>query len=129
MRIPVSERKTRSIIKYVIICFPPPPSSLSPSPVATDPTIVSLLQISATIVRVEWIQPSGGVTGYNIHYSGDGVPYSISGLSSVSTTHEITGLTNGRTYSISVETTSEHLSGESPTEPITLCECFLFSDI
>ena len=127
----LSERNAQSIIKYVIICFPPSPSSLSLSPVATDPTIVSLLQISATVVRVEWIQPSGGasVTGYNIHYSGDGVPYSISGLSSVSTSHEITGLTNGRTYSISVETTTKHLSGESPTEPITLSECFLFSDI
>ena len=99
------------------------PSSLSLSPVATDPTIVSLEQVSATTVRVEWSQPSGGatVTGYVVHYSSNGV--TPLGLPSTSTSHEITGLVNdGRTYSISVEATSEQLSGESATMAITLCE-------
>ena len=104
-------------------------SSLSLSPVATDPTIVLLSQVSATTVRVEWSQPSGGasVTGYNIHYSNNGVTNSALGLSSTSTSFNITGLTNGRTYSISVEATSELLSGESETEPITLCELYGYS--
>ena len=68
------------------------------------------------------------MTGYTVHYSSNGVTgVTESGLSA--TSHEITGLTIGHTYSISVEATSEHLSGESATQPITLCECFLFSDI
>ena len=102
---------------YIIICFH------FHSPVASDPTIVSLVQVSATAVRVGWSQPSGGAseTGYNIHYSSNGVTNSIYGLPSTSTSADITGLTNGHTYSISVEATSEHLSGES--EPLTIvCE-------
>ena len=99
------------------------------SPVTTDPNIVSLVQVSGTAVRVEWSQPSGGasVTGYTVHYSRNGVTDSIS-LPSTSTSHEITGLTNGRTYSISVEATTQQLSGVSEIMTIALCECF-FSDI
>ena len=67
------------------------------------------------------------MTGYTVHYSSNGVTNSISGLPSSS--YEITGLTNGHTYSISVEATSEQLSGESATMVITLCECFFFSDV
>ena len=92
------------------ISFPLSPSSLSLSPVATDPTIVSLAQVSATTVRVEWSQPSGGasVTGYNIHYSDGSTDRSMSAAAS-STSADITGLTNSGTYSISVEATSENL--------------------
>ena len=97
---------------------------LSPlfSLVATDPTIVSLVQVSATTVRVEWSQPSGGasVTGYTVHYSDGSTDRS---MSASSTSADITGLVNdGRPYSISVEATSEHLSGESASQDITLCE-------
>ena len=84
---------------------------------------MSLVKVSATAVRVEWSQPSGGasVTGYVVHYSSNDVTNSIPGLSPTSTSYDITGLTNGHTYSISVEATSEHLSGES--EPLTIvCE-------
>ena len=63
------------------------------------------------------------MTGYVVHYSSNGVTNSIPGLPPTSTSHVITGLTNGRTYSISVEATSEHLSGES--RDITLSECFV----
>ena len=62
------------------------------------------------------------MTGYVVHYSSNGVTNSIPGLPPTSTSHVITGLTNGRIYSISVEATSEHLSGES--EIISLSECF-----
>ena len=98
------------------------PSSLSLSPVATDPTIVSLAQVSATTVRVEWSQPSGeaSVTGYVVHYSSNDVTNFIPGLPSSATSHKITGLTNCGTYSISVEAISEQLSGESGA--LTLCE-------
>ena len=97
--------------------------STFPNAVAVDPTIMSLALVSATAVRVEWSQPSGGasVTGYVVHYSNNGVTNSVSGLSSYATSHEITGLTIGHTYSISVEATSEHLSGKS--EPMTIVVC------
>ena len=84
---------------------------------------MSLVKLSATAVRVEWSQPSGGatVTGYVVHYSDGSTDRSMSAAAS-STSADITGLVNdGRTYSISVEATSEHLSGES--EPLTIvCE-------
>ena len=61
------------------------------------------------------------MTGYNIHYSSiNGVTNSIYGQPSSATSHEITALTNCGTYSISVEATSEQLSGES--ENMTVCE-------
>ena len=55
------------------------------------------------------------MTGYTVHYSNGSMSMSAS-----STSADITGLTNGRTYSISVEATSEQLSGESETMIITL---------
>ena len=60
------------------------------------------------------------MTGYIVHYSDGSTDMS---MSASSTSTDITGLVNdGRTYSISVETTSEHLSGESETMTITLRE-------
>ena len=87
------------------------------------------MEVSATTVRVEWSQPRGGaaLTGYVVHYSSNGATYSISGLPSSAASHDITGLTGGRTYTISVEATSEHLSGNSNPMTIEKCECF-FSD-
>ena len=40
------------------------------SPVAGDPTLISLNQISPTAVRLIWSPPSGGaiVNGYVVHY-------------------------------------------------------------
>ena len=62
------------------------------------------------------------MTGYRVHYSNGSTDRSMSAAAS-STSADITGLVNdGRTYSISVEATSEHLSGESETMNITLCE-------
>ena len=52
------------------------------------------------------------VTGYIVRYN-DGGADSISTLSSSFTSTDITGITNGRIYTISVEATSQHLSGES----------------
>ena len=60
------------------------------------------------------------MTGYTVHYSSNDVNNSISGLPSSATSHDITGLTDCGSYSISVEATSEQLSGES--DPLTLCE-------
>ena len=60
------------------------------------------------------------MTGYVVHYSDHSTDRSMSAAVS-STSADITGLTNGRIYSISVEVTSEQLSGES--EPMTIVVC------
>ena len=87
------------------------------------PILKSLKQISATSVRVEWSQPSGGatVTGYVVHYS-DGDTDRIESVPASSTSSLITGLTNCISYTFSVEATSEHLSGESESLTIELGE-------
>ena len=91
------------------------------SPVAGAPTLTPLDQISPTAVRVTWSPPSGGatVTGYVVHYIGGN---KMRTEPSSSTSTDITGLTNGYTYAISVEATSQHLSGESERMTITLSE-------
>ena len=85
-----------------------------------NPPIITLQQLSATSVRVMWSQPSGGasVTGYIIRYN-DGGADIIRSLPPSLTNIDITGLTNGLTYTISVEATSQHLSRESQM-PFTL---------
>ena len=93
------------------------------SPVAGNPKLTSLDQISPTAVRVTWSPPSGGatVTGYVVHYRGSGSVGMMTEPSS-STSTDITGLTSGAPYAISVEATSQHLSGESGVMIITLRE-------
>ena len=94
------------------------------SAVAGDPTLIPLDQISLTAVRVTWSPPSGGatVTGYVVHYrTGSSVESKTEPSSSTST--DITDLTSGATYTISVEATSQHLSGKSEEMMITLRKC------
>ena len=90
---------------------------------AGDPTLTSLDQISPTTVRVTWSPPSGGatVTGYVVQYIGGG-SFRMRTVPSSSTSVDITDLTNGYTYAISVEATSQHLSGESERMTISLSE-------
>ena len=87
--------------------------STSPT-VANPPNIISLEQTLPTAVRVTWSPPSGGatVTGYIVHYRTDSFARTRS-VSLPSTSTDITGLTTGAIYTISVEATSQHLSGES----------------
>ena len=56
---------------------------------------------------------------YIVHYN-DGGPDMMRTVSPSSTSYDITGLTNGATYTISVEATSQQLSGESEEMTITL---------
>ena len=58
---------------------------------------------------------------YSVHYN-DGGPDMIRTVFPPSTSYDITDLTNGLTYTISVEATSQHLSGESEEMTITLRE-------
>ena len=65
------------------------------------------------------------MTGYTVHYSGGGDTGSVN-VESSATTVTITGLMNdGRTYTITVEAKSVHLSGES-TASVTLSECVIY---
>ena len=62
------------------------------------------------------------MTGYRVHYSGDGDEGYVS-RSASDTTADLEDLMNdGRTYTISVEARSEHLSGESVAVNVALCE-------
>ena len=87
--------------------------------------IESLERTVPGTVRVVWSQPTGGapVTEYIIHYtttdSSDSADM-ITGISAGSTSTDITGLTGGDSYTISVEARSGHLSGESGKRTITL---------
>ena len=63
------------------------------------------------------------MTGYIVHYSDGGTDMMRTVLSS-STSYDITGLTDGSTYTISVEATSQHLSGVS--QIITLRMCYIY---
>ena len=58
------------------------------------------------------------MTDYVVHYS-DGTTDSVAASS---TSTDITGLTSGLTYTISVEATSQHLSGESEERTIAVGE-------
>ena len=97
---------------------------LSP-PAAGDPTLDQPVQISPTAVRVTWSQPSGGATviDYTVHYTrDDGTARRINDISPNTATADITGLTNSRTYTITVEAVANGLSGESEERTITLRE-------
>ena len=61
------------------------------------------------------------MTGYVVHYS-DGDTDRTESVAASSTSYDITDLTSGLTYTISVEATSEHLSGVSDDMTITLGE-------
>ena len=93
---------------------------------AGDPIVAILNQASATVVSVAWVQPSGGatVTGYVVHYS-DGTTDRTKSVAASSTSTDISSLSSGRTYTISVEATSSQLSGESEVVTIAVGECIL----
>ena len=64
------------------------------------------------------------MTGYVVHYS-DGTTDRMGSVAASSTSTDITDLTSGLTYTISVEATSQHLSGESEERTIAVGECIL----
>ena len=61
------------------------------------------------------------MTGYVVHYIGGG-SVGTETVSSSSTSTDITDLSSGTAYTISVEATSQHLSGESEEMTVTLSE-------
>ena len=82
------------------------------SPAVVAPVISSLEQTAPTAVTVVWTPPQLSVTGYKVHYrpsSGGGARASqtISVDDPTTTTTVISGLTNGQSYTVSVEVTSD----------------------
>ena len=62
------------------------------------------------------------MTGYRVHYSGDGDEGSVSVSASATTTDLEDLMNDGRTYIISVEARSDQISGVSDTMDVPLCE-------
>ena len=84
---------------------------------------MSLEQTSPDTVTVIWSPPSSGatVTGYVVHYK-TATSVRTRFVSQDLTNTFLMSLTGGVTYTISVEATSQHLSGESEKMNITLGE-------
>ena len=76
-------------------------------------------------MTVDWRDPSKGVLGGSgvciVHYS-DGITNRNNKVAASPSQYVIMNLINGHTYTISVEATSQHLSGESENMTITLSE-------
>ena len=66
------------------------------------------------------------MTGYTVHYSGGGNTGYVN-VGSSTTTTTITGRINdGRTYTVTVEAKSDHLSGESTATAVIMSECIIY---
>ena len=73
------------------------------------PTDVAAVQNGLTSITVTWTPPSplGNTTGYTISYTTRGGSSSSVNVAGENTnSHTLTGLTNGRTYTISIVATS-----------------------
>ena len=91
--------------------------------VAGPPTITSAEQVSpGTTIRVSWSAPAEGapVTGYRVFYTSNGVTESRSVGRRVTSTNLNRLVNDGRSYTITVEATSEHLSGVSDAVDVVL---------
>ena len=88
--------------------------------------MVSAQQVApGSSISVTWMSPSGGapVTGYLVHYSGGGDAGSVDVGHSATSVIIVDRISDGRTYNITVEARSRHLSGESTIVKITLSGC------
>ena len=78
------------------------------------------VQDGPTSIRVTWTPPSplGDTTGYRISYTGGGGSSGSVDVDGGNTnSHNLTGLTNGETYTISIVGTSSS-SPALPSEPV-----------
>ena len=88
---------------------------LDPSP----PTDVAGIQDGPTSVRVTWTPPSplGDTTGYTISYTNGGGSSDVDIDGGSTSTHTLTDLTNGGTYTISIVTIAPN---RPPSTPVTV---------
>ena len=79
------------------------------------PTDLTAVQEGPTSIRVSWT-PSSDATGYRIDYtSSDGSSDSVTVSGGSTDNYLLTGLQNGKTYTISIVATSQHFPGDSVT--------------
>ena len=95
--------------------------------VAGSPTITSVEQVSPGTIRVRWSPPTKGapVIGYKVLYTSNKPPHTqfpvYQTVSPTDTSSDLTGIiSDGRTYNITVEAESEHLSGVNTATIITI---------
>ena len=92
-------------------------------PVASPPTDVMGVQESATGIRVSWSPPSplGVTTGYRLDYtSSDGSSDNKTVSGGSTDNYPLTGLQNGKTYTVSIVATSSSFPSESVTADMTV---------
>ena len=83
-----------------------------PSTAANPPTGLTAVQDGLTSILVFWTAPASGgatVTGYRISYQTGGGSEQTVDVGAVATSHTLTGLQIGATYSISIEALSSTL--------------------
>ena len=78
---------------------------------------MTAVQDGPTSIRVTWTPPSPleNITGYRISFTGGGISDSVDVSGGNSMCHNLTGLTNGETYTISIVAISNFLSSETVT--------------
>ena len=93
-------------------------------PVASAPTNpMAVVQENLTSVELTWSSPTplGDTTGYRIYYSG-GSSGSVNVSGGSTNNYTLTGLQNGKSYSMSIVATSQHLPSESVNITVHLGE-------
>ena len=82
------------------------------------------VQEGLTSIRVSWSPPTplGNTTGYRIYYSDSDSIDSVDVSGGSTDNYLLTGLVEGATYTISIETTSQHLPSGRVETIITLCK-------
>ena len=90
-------------------------------PAPDPPSDLTLSRTAMDVLLVSWTAPSQAVTGYVIYYQQDGGERMSVSVEASATSYNITGLTIGATYSISMVATSNTLpSNITESQTITL---------
>ena len=75
---------------------------------------MTAVQDGPTSILVSW-SPSTNATGYTVSYTGGGSSGSVDVSGGDTNSHNLTGLTNGETYTMSIVATSNNLDGDTVT--------------
>ena len=93
------------------------------SAVAPTPIEVMAVQEGLTSIRVSWSAPyipsNTSITGYIVQYTGGDSSENVS-LFSTAESYLVTGLNTGDMYTISVVSTSKHISSAAVMQEVTL---------
>ena len=75
---------------------------------------MTAVQDGPTSILVSW-SPSTNATGYTVSYTGGGSSGSVDVSGGDTNSHNLTGLTNGETYTMSIVATSNNLDSDTVT--------------